>query len=110
MAILTNYTVPAPVNPYAKDVDALIDAGQGAAYELTAPTKPAEGKRGSVATERVKFQNAAREAGYTARVTEDDEREDGTTRLVFILTEKRERVVKSKAENADAKPSKGADK
>lgn len=107
MAILTNYSIPAPVNPYAKDVDALIDAGEGAAYELVAPTKPAEGKRGSVATERVKFQNAARDAGYTARVVEDEDREDGTTRLVFILTDKRERNVKPKA---DAKQTAQGDK
>lgn len=107
MGVITGYQAPAPVNPYKGDIDQLIDAGEGAAYELIAPTKPAEGKRGSVATERVKFQNAARDAGHTARVVEDTEREDGTTRLVFILTAKRERVTKPKADTADAKPSKG---
>lgn len=110
MGLIQNYTKPAAVNPYKDDIDALIDAGEGAAYELIAPTKAVEGKRGSIATERVKFQNAARDAGYTAVVTEDSDRpgsearEDGNTRLVFILTAKRDRVVKPKTE--DAKPSK----
>ena len=109
MAILTNYTAPAPVNRYAKDVDALIDAGEGAAYEMVHPTVAAEGKRGSIATERVTFQNAARDAGYTARVVENDEREDGTTRLVFILADKRTRTVKAKdaQPEAEAKAPKG---
>lgn len=114
MGIMTGYQKPAPANPYKKDIDAMIDAGEGAAYELIAPTKAAEGKRGSVATERVKFQNAARDAGYTAVVTEDSDRpgqeprEDGNTRLVFILTDKRERTVKEK--NADAAKAEAAGK
>ena len=104
MGVITNYTAPAPVNPYRKDVDALIDAGEGAAYELIGKTVPEEGKRGSIATERVKFQNAAREAGYTAKVAEDEDREDGMTRLVFILVPKRERKVKTdKAEKPEVK-------
>lgn len=117
MGIITGYSKPAPVNPYKGDIDAMVDAGEGAAYELIAPTKAVEGQRGSVATERVKFQNAARDAGYTAVVVEDSDRagqaprEDGNTRLVFILTDKRERTVKEKAADAakadaEAKPSK----
>lgn len=100
MGVITGYEVPATANPYKGDIDALINAGEGAAYELVKPTKAPEGKRGSIATERVKFQNAARDAGYTAKVTENDEHDDGTTRLVFVLVPKRERVVKPKGETA----------
>jgi len=104
MGVIQNYTAPAPVNPYAKDVDALIDAGEGAAYELIATDK--EGKRGSAANERVKFQNAAREAGYTAKVTENETFEDGSLRFVFILVPKRSRTVKPKDEAKAEKPAK----
>lgn len=106
MGIITGYQKPAPVNAYKGDIDAMIDAGEDAAYELIAPTKAVEGQRGSIATERVKFQNAARDAGYTAVVTEDSDRpgseprEDGNTRLVFQLTEKRTRTTREK--NIDA--------
>lgn len=102
MGVITGYQAPTKANPYKADVDALVEAGEGAAFELIAPTKPAEGKRGSVATERVKFQNAARDAGHTARVVEDEEREDGTTRLVFLLTAKRSRTVKPAEAEAPA--------
>lgn len=113
MGLITGYTKPAPVNPYKGDIAAMIEAGPNAAYELIAPSKAVEGKRGSVATERVKFQNAARDAGHTAIVVEDSDRagqeprEDGNTRLVFILTDKRERTVTEKnADAAEAKPAK----
>lgn len=104
MGVITNYVAPAKTNPYKADIDALINAGEGAAYELAGETVAAEGKRGSIATERVKFQTAARDAGYTAKVVESEEREDGTTRLVFVLTDKRSRTAKPKGDDAEAKP------
>lgn len=108
MGLIQNYTKPSAANPYKADIDAMIDAGEGTAYELIAPTKAVEGKRGAIATERVKFQNAARDAGYTAVVTEDSDRpgaearEDGNTRLVFVLTPKRERNTQPKTEDTKA--------
>lgn len=110
MGLIQKYTKPAPVNPYKDDIDEMIDAGPGVAYELIAPTKAVEGKRGSIATERVKFQNAARDAGYTAIVVEDSDRAteanyevEGQTRLVFILTDKRTRTVATPVEDKPAK-------
>lgn len=88
MGIITNYERPKAENKYKADVDALIDAGEGAAFELIAPTKSVEGKRGAISTEHVRFQEAARDAGYTARQTESEDREDGTTRRVYVLRDK----------------------
>lgn len=94
MAILKNYVAPKAVNPFASVVDELIDAGEGAAFEHIAHTERTEGVTGTAATDRKRFQDAARDSGYSARIVENDEREDGTTRLVFILTAKRTRTVK----------------
>lgn len=94
MAIIKNYERPVPVNPFAADIDALIDAGDGAAYELIAQTEKTEGVRGTITSQRARFQDAAREAGYSARVMEKEEREDGTTRLVFVLADRRTRTPK----------------
>lgn len=92
MGVIKNYTAPAKPNRYAADVAELVEAGEGSAYELVAATEKG-GAGNSITTEHVKFQAAARDAGFTARVSERDNREDGTTRLVFVLTEKRERTI-----------------
>lgn len=107
MGIITGYKAPERVNPFAKDIDAMIDAGEGAAYELIANTEKVEGQRGTIASQRARFQDAARDAGYSAKVTESEDREDGTTRVVFILGPKRERKASTKPENApEGKPGK----
>lgn len=90
MGLRQNYTKPKAANRYKDAIDQLIKAGKGAAWDITAPTKAVEGTRGSIATEKVLFQEAARDAGYTARETERTEA-DGQTTLVFMLTEKVER-------------------
>lgn len=94
MSIITNYVAPKAVNPFAKVVDELAAAGEGAAFELVAQTEKTEGIKGTIVSQRARFQDAAREAGYSARVTENESREDGTTRLVFVLGEKRTRKAK----------------
>lgn len=101
MAILTNYEAPKAVNPFAKDIEALAEAGEGAAYELIAQTEKTEGVRGTIKSKRAQFQDAAREAGHSARVVENDEREDGTTRLVFILGPKRTRSPKATVDSGE---------
>lgn len=104
MAILTNYVAPKAANPFAGAVKELAEAGEGAAFELVAQTEKTEGVRGTIVSQRARFQDAAREAGYSARVTENDAREDGTTRLVFVLGDKRVRTVKPKGVDAPEKP------
>lgn len=110
MGILTNYTPAKPKNRYADEVQALINAGEGAAYELIANTKPGEVK-GSVPfidSEIVAFQTAAREAGFTA--VQDraarQEREDGTTRTVFTLGPLREVKPREKSDKSVDKSAK----
>lgn len=89
MGLIQKYVRPKAVNKYAEDVKALAAAGEDAAFDIIAPTKAAEGSRGSIATEHAKFQEAARDAGFTARQVESVDNEDGTTRRVYILTDKR---------------------
>lgn len=96
MGIIKNYVAPAKAAPYQAEIDALIDAGEGAAFELSANTQPAPGTRGSIATEKVKFQTTARAAGVTAKVAESEDMPDGTTRVVFVLVPKRAHVRKPK--------------
>lgn len=98
MGIIKDYQAPVKVNPYAADVAELVKLGDGAAYELIAPTAQAEaGKRGrTFSGEKAKFQDAVREAGKSARIAELDEREDGNTRGVFVIGPKRNRTVPGK--------------
>lgn len=103
MAIIQNYERPTAVNPFKADVDALIDAGENAAYELIGQTEKTEGVRGTIASRRARFQDAAREAGYSARVVESEDREDGTTRLVLVLAPKRTHKRKADADKSAAK-------
>lgn len=100
MGILTNYQRPTAPNRYADDIAALAKAGEDAAYELIAPTKAAEGVRGSISTEHAAFQEAAREAEFTARQVESEDREDGTTRRVYVLTAKRGHTRRDKSAEA----------
>lgn len=92
MAIIKKYEKPTPANPYKDAVTELANAGKDAAYELIVSTEKNETQRGSAAGEKAKFQNAAREQGFSARVTETEAREDGNTRYVFVLTERSARA------------------
>ena len=105
MGIIKDYKAPVKVNPYAGDVAELVKIGDGAAYELIAPTSQAEeGKRGRTFTgEKAKFQDAVREAGRSARIAEVEDREDGNTRGVFVIGPKRERKVSAPAEATKGK-------
>lgn len=98
MTIITDYVAPGPSNPYAGVVAQLAEAGEGAAYVLEHPTEGVRGETTSAMTERVKFQKAAREAGYTAKLTEHETFEDGYTRYVFVLVEKRSRKTSADSE------------
>lgn len=99
MGILADYKAPEKVNPYAADVAELVKLGIGTGYEIVAPTEQTEeGKRGrTIAGEKAKFQDAVRAAGHSARITEREDREDGLTRLVFVLGAKRERTAPAEA-------------
>lgn len=99
MAILTGFTVPAKENPFAADVAELAAAGDDAAFELIAQTEKTEGVTGTISSKRAQFQDAAREAGFSARVvpTATEVREDGTTRIVLVLNARRTRAPKGEA-------------
>lgn len=107
--IITNYVAPAPENKYAKVVAELAE-NPGSAYAIIARTTAPEGERGSIVGEKAAFQRAARDAGYTARETERDVRDDGTTRVVVILKDKVTRKPKKDADAPvnDEKPAKAA--
>lgn len=107
MAILTNYVAPKAVNPFAKTIDELVDAGDGAAFELIAQTEKTEGVTGTITSQKARFQDAAREAGYSARAVENEARLDGTTRVVFILAGKRTRTAKTTEAEPTEKAVKG---
>jgi hypothetical protein len=82
VANIIDFEEPVKVNPYAADVQALIEAGEGKAGEVI--TKAGEENKA-----RVLFAKAANEAGKTARLRVSEPGKDkGTTRLVFTLTEK----------------------
>lgn len=77
MALIPKYEAPVKENPYLNDIDTLIDAGEGAAWEFKGTDN-----------ERLKFQAAARHKGYTARVMEkpDEKLAKGEKgRFVFVL-------------------------
>lgn len=82
-----DFTPAKAVNPFAADAEAL--------KALGVPTP--EGKAGAIsvpadqeASARTKFQEAAREAGFTARyrVTQEDKETKGNVVIVFTAREK----------------------
>lgn len=111
MTLIKDYTPPAKgnANAYDADIKTLIEAGEGAAWAL-GPIAGVHKEDGNLweypVTEKVKFQAAAREAGYTAKVTE--ERVDDkahTVTWVFVLTDKRTRKTSEKVEGAPSEDS-----
>lgn len=68
-------------NPYTADVKALNDAGPGKAATLVVDDK-------DVKKTKFKFSKAANAIDRTARVRVTEPLGDGTTRIVFTLTEK----------------------
>lgn len=94
MALISNYVAPKTKSAYADDVAELAKAGDGAAWAL----EPLDGVQteGGVweypRTEVTKFQAAAREAGFSARVSEErvDEKAHKVT-FVLVLGERRYR-------------------
>ena len=85
MALIKNYVAPTKALPYDDEVLELKNAGPDAAYAISAPTVAIDGDRGSIVTERAKFQRAARNAGFTARVV-STESADGVTVVTFVAT------------------------
>lgn len=99
MSQIIDFTETKPVNEYAADVQALIEAGPGKALQITAPLgQTRDGKEGNGDRARLKFQSAANDAGYTARVRAEDRPGDGTVTFTFTLTTKHKRNGEAKAE------------
>lgn len=98
----TTFVEPVKENPYDKVVKALIDAGEGVAFPLVVPINESN-------KARVKFGQAARDNGKTARVRAIEPTNadgvpvadaDGNVTITFTLTEMRksgERKRKAKA-------------
>lgn len=97
---IDDFTPEAPVNPYAAAVDALAKAGEGKQLTVTVPTTDREDKPGSAAVrERIKFQRAANDAGYTARARKTVENDDNTTAITFTLGPRETRGPRGKVED-----------
>lgn len=74
-------------NPYAEHVAALAKAGEGKSLTIRVTTTDNPDKPGSAANRhRVKFQKAANDAGFTARVRKVVENEaENETAITFTL-------------------------
>lgn len=68
-------------NPYAPYVASLIVAGEGKGATVIVPNA-------DVKKTKFKFGRAANDAGHTARIRITEDLGDGTTRIVFTLTDK----------------------
>jgi len=107
--LITNYERHVEPNKYAGAIQELIAAGDGAAYAIVGTTEKVEGVRGgTIANEIVHFQNAAREANFSAVKDSTEDQGDGTTKAFMVLVPKRTRTVKPKGETAEVadKPKK----
>jgi len=80
-------------NPYTDAVQALIEAGEGKALTIVVDrgTKR-DGTPGDGQKDRLAFQQAANEAGYTARQRKEADAENGQIALTFTLTTKHKRA------------------
>lgn len=85
MAIeIEKYIAPTPTNRFDADVKALAEAGADVIGKITVP------KGEKVASAKLAFQNAAKAAGFSARVKlEQPDTKTGDTVLGFVLYEKR---------------------
>jgi hypothetical protein len=106
MGLRTNYTAPTAENPYKGAIQELIAAGDGAAWDITVPTNPEKGA--TAETHKARFQDAARAAGYSAKVTETSEEGENTT-YVFVLKDRRVRNAKPKDEAPAEAPAESAE-
>jgi hypothetical protein len=98
MALIKNFTAPVVerANPYTAEVAALIAAGDGAASEISGNT-PVAGEahqRNTIDSEKRRFQDAARAAGYSAREVRGTrvDHAGGQTSLILILRPERKRA------------------
>lgn len=120
MSKIVDYVKTATVaaNIYAEDVAALIEAGEGKATVVTvlSDTVNEAGKSThNIAGAKRAFQNAARDAGKSARVVETLDDGNGNTDITFILSGFITRTTKPVATEtatdaeyvAPAKPTKG---
>lgn len=87
MGLIEKYTPPTAADEYAEDIAELLSAGIGAAWELGVDVSALDADKAAlkVASEKTKFQTAARNAGYSARERERDESVAGTVSLIFTL-------------------------
>lgn len=93
------FTDPVSQNPYLDEAQELLNAGEGKGYALTVEFDPdAKGEPG--AKDRIKFQKAANELGFTARFryAEVDENNDTVT-MVFTASP-RHKARRGKADDA----------
>lgn len=90
---IEDFAPEAPANPYTEAVQALIEAGEGKALTITVDrgTKR-DGTPGDGQKDRLAFQQAANEAGYTARQRKEADAENGQIALTFTLTTKHKRA------------------
>lgn len=89
---IREYTKPVSANAYAKDIAELISLGEGKSGAITVASdgtklnsKGESVSDNSLANAQRAFQNAARDAGKTARLVGKDVNDDNTTDLWFIL-------------------------
>lgn len=103
---IVDFVEPVTVNPYTEYVQALADAGAGKALAidvergLTKDGAPAMGTK-----ERIKFQKAANELDYTAKVQAEEVLSDTEIRFTFTLTERHKRGSAKGEESATVEES-----
>ena len=87
---LEGYEKPATVNPYIAELSGL---ALGDAFdEVIVPTGTRDdGTPKGIEGKRAQIQDAARSLGFSARIQEREDREDGSVRFVFKLFPAQER-------------------
>lgn len=105
--VIEDFAPVAKVNPYAEAVQALAQAlaqaGAGEGKALTITTEKGQkrdGTPGDGQKDRLLFQKAANEAGFTARAVRSVDNEDGTVSQTFILVPLHKRG-RNKSEDAE---------
>jgi len=98
---IEDFTPETKANEFAPAVQLLIEAGAGKVLPVTVPRgEKRDGTPGNGVRDRVLFQKAANDAGYTAKVVDEVINEDeGTVTLKFTLTQKHNRGGARKAKD-----------
>lgn len=103
MGHIKNYTPPKPSNQYADDIAELVKEGGAWSVEAKGVQDPDSGAWNYSKTELGKYQAAAREAGYTAKVVEQKvDKSSHTATYIFVLADRIVRRPSEKAESGTA--------